>query len=133
MSSAQLNKLHPLLCSIVRTRQITKNWKKSRQCPRQHWSRCSPCLVTCRCRMEFSRAGQAHRLRKEPAKSSTFVSFWDQQQILSSRLWSIPPPNRSPNISPATYFGARRPVYAGNMADPPAQVDGNYGMGQRPE
>ncbi|CCI48343.1 unnamed protein product [Albugo candida] len=74
VSSAQLVKLHPLLCSIVRIRQMTKNWKKSRQCPRRYWSRCSPCLVTCRCRMEFSRAGQAQQHRKEPAESSTFVS-----------------------------------------------------------
>ena len=34
-----------------------------------------------------------------------------------------PSPKRSPNLSPVTYFIARRP----------AQVAGNYGMGQAPE
>nr|CCA28076.1 conserved hypothetical protein [Albugo laibachii Nc14] len=57
------------------------------------------------CRMESSQSGQARQHRKDSAESSVFDSVL------------------SPNLSPATYFGAQRP----------AQVAGNYDMGQAPE
>ena len=43
-----------------------------------------------------------------------------------------PPPKRSPNVSPATYFGARRPAFAGNIIEPPAQGHGDYGVNGAP-
>uniref|UniRef100_M4B219 Uncharacterized protein n=1 Tax=Hyaloperonospora arabidopsidis (strain Emoy2) TaxID=559515 RepID=M4B219_HYAAE len=37
-------------------------------------------------------------------------------------LEHTPPPKRSPNVSTATYFGVRRPAFAGVMVDTPDPV-----------
>lgn len=59
--------------------------------------------------------------------------FWDQGTYKPPECKALPAPKSLPNVSAATYFGARQPPYARHMANPPARVDGNYGMGQIPE
>nr|CCA25821.1 conserved hypothetical protein [Albugo laibachii Nc14] len=76
------------------------------------------------CRMESSQTGQARQHRKDSAESSVFDSILGVGAAMSLQaLERHPSPKRSPNLSPATYLSARRP----------AQVAGNYDMGQAPE
>nr|CCA27352.1 conserved hypothetical protein [Albugo laibachii Nc14] len=76
------------------------------------------------CRMEYSQSGQARQHRKESAKSSVFDSVLGVGAAMNLQASERnPSPKRSPNLSPATYFVARRL----------AQVAGNYDMDQAPE
>ena len=84
--------------------------------------------------MESSQNGQVNRHRKELVKSSTFGSVSGSGACINLQtLEHCSPPKNSTNVSPANYFGARRPAYVGDMVDSQAQVDGNYGMGQIPD
>ena len=83
--------------------------------------------------MESSQHGQVGGQRKESAESSVFDSVLGSGAGITLRaLERTPPPKRSPNVSPATYFGARRPAFAGNIVDPPAQDRGGYVMDAGP-
>nr|CCA22688.1 AlNc14C164G7838 [Albugo laibachii Nc14] len=75
-------------------------------------------------RTESSQSGQARQHRKESAESSVFDSVLGVGEAMKLQdLVRNPSPKRSPNLSPATYFGDRLP----------AQVAGNYDMGQAPK
>ena len=83
-------------------------------------------------RMESSQHGQVGGQRKESAESSVLYSVLGSGAgITLQALEHTPPPKRSPNVSPATYFGFRRPALAGDhMADASAQENVNHGMAQ---
>ncbi|KAI9918384.1 hypothetical protein PsorP6_011475 [Peronosclerospora sorghi] len=75
------------------------------------------------CRMESSQSRQVGRHR-----IGTFDSPLSGREGMDLRaLEHTPSLKRSPNVSPVTYFGARRPVFAGNMVGPPAQGHDNHG------
>ena len=44
-----------------------------------------------------------------------------RQGISFQVLERTPPLQRTPNVSPATCFGARRPAFAENIVDPPTK------------
>ena len=81
-------------------------------------------------RMESSQREQVGGQRMKSAESSVFGSVLGSGAgITLQALERTPPPKRSPNVSPATYFGARRPALAGeHMVDAPAQANVNHGM-----
>nr|CCA24808.1 AlNc14C260G9788 [Albugo laibachii Nc14] len=59
------------------------------------------------CRMESSQSGQARWHRKDSAESSVFDSVWGVGAAMNLQaLERNPSPNGSPNLSPASYFGA---------------------------
>ena len=83
--------------------------------------------------MESSQFEQVDRQRKDSSESSVFSSALGAGQGINFQaLKRTPPPKRSPNVSPATYFGVRRPAFAGNIVDPPAQDRSDYIMNAGP-
>ena len=84
-------------------------------------------------RIESTQAGQANCKSKGSEESSIFGSvLGSRASIILQALKHTPPRNPTPNVSPATYFGAQRPAFSGDhMVDTPGQANVNYGMDQR--
>ena len=78
-------------------------------------------------RMEFLQARQVEQQRKDSAELSIFGSVLGSGAGINLQdMESTLPPKRSPSVSQATYFGARRTAYAGNyMDDASAQNNDN--------
>ena len=85
--------------------------------------------------MESTQAGQVNCKSKDFEKSSIFGRFWVRGPgITLQALEHTPPRKPRLNVSPATYFGAQRPAFAGDhIIDTPSQANFNYGMDQRSE
>ena len=84
-------------------------------------------------RIESTQAGQVNCKSKGSEESSIFGSvLGSRASIILQALKHTPPRNPTPNVSPATYFGAQRPAFSGDhMVDTPGQANVNYGMDQR--
>uniref|UniRef100_M4BS38 RxLR effector candidate protein n=1 Tax=Hyaloperonospora arabidopsidis (strain Emoy2) TaxID=559515 RepID=M4BS38_HYAAE len=81
------------------------------------------------CGMELSQSAQGDQERKDSGESSIFNSALEAGAGVNLQaLEHTTPPKRSPNVSPAMYFGFRRPAFAGVIVDTPAPVGGHHGM-----
>ena len=66
--------------------------------------------------MEYLQSGQYDHQRKDSSESSVFDSSLGARAGTSlQNLDRTSPSKRSPNVSPDTYFGARRPAFDGSI------------------
>ena len=81
-------------------------------------------------RMESTQAGQVNRKSKDSEESSIVGSVLGSRAgITLQALEHTPLRKPTPNVSPASYFGARRQAFAGDhTVDTPGQANVNYGM-----